>query len=389
MLFFDPFPNITPVRIAYMRNEYASSNADVYAVSFDLGKMNPDSFSYSSWLLWRKKRLKEELLILSCDLMSADRKYVGLKMTDALRIVGVGKKETFIDILKTMGEVENATFFQKASPFRYVGGDFLFFETSSRNISSEGWVIESTDQGVIWTPYWDIARSQALYEQIPRTATSVRVVVEKKGFERAGVGSSIRAAVASALPQDEPFSSLDITSLRVVTDEAYRIHEVNADVFSDDLAFIRTHLKDLVSLDLSESRFYDDTIPRSAFDSSLNIEYAYNLPKGYLQRLTHITLPNTVKSVDAYAFRKLRALSRIELPHVTHIGAQAFEECVSLDAVVAPKTQRLEQGAFFGCKSLIGKGLKMPKLKSMNVLAFLDSGITSQDAAPLKMIDRW
>ena len=347
-----------------------------------LGEFAPDSMPVSTPVGYKFSG-QGVFIIASVDYETPHSLYFGLKNLHQLGSLRSERyKKSFAALIDDIYRSKMLFWYKNANDDLYDGDSTLLYKETLNNVSYAGYEWVNTEAGKKLKPYWDIPRSQALYQQIPREDASVGVVVEKNGLKRAGMGSSIRAAVAFALPQDEPFSSLDITSLRVVTDEAYRIHEVNADVFSDDLAFIRTHLKDLISLDLSKSRFYDDTVPRSAFDSSLNIEYAYNLPKGNLSRLTHITLPNTVKSVDAYTFRKLSALRRIELPHVTHIGAQAFEGCVSLDTVVAPEAQHLEEGAFYGCSSLTIKGLKMGKLKEARSFSFVESGITSLDLPP-------
>lgn len=55
-------------------------------------------------------------------------------------------------------------------------------------------------------------------------------------------------------------------------------------------------------------------------------------------KLSSITLPNTVKKIDTYAFWQCYALSTITIPeNVTSIGFRAFDTCGSLATVVLPK----------------------------------------------------
>ena len=236
-------------------------------------------------------------------------------------------------------------YFRSSDTLLLVNGGGLLY-------SLEGWVLISSDRELRLQPYWDAARAQRILDALPRTDESVTVIVESRGEKREGMGSSVRAAVANALPGDVPFASPDITKMTVYSNNDYRLHEFNADVFGDDLCFIRTTLKNLEHLDLSRALFYGDTIPRSAFDSSKNVEYAFRLPKGDLTKLARIDLPPSIVSVDAYAFRNLTALNTIDLPNVKSIGSEAFEGCRLLATVDAPKVQKVGAGAFFACDSL-------------------------------------
>ena len=221
------------------------------------------------------------------------------------------------------------------------------------------------------TPYLkpDLTQAQRVLSSIARYPDSVGVWVEGDGKSYSGRGNSVSAAVEGIYAKNKITSS-DIRFLKITTQKDYRLHEINAAVFSDDLAFIRTTLGNLEHLDLSRARFYNDTVPRSALDCSKNVEYAFNLPKGNLPKLERVDLPPVV-SVDWYAFRHLPALKNINLPNTRHIADQAFEGCVSLRAVNAPKLETLGQGAFFHCNAL--KGLVFPRLKSIKRYALSPS----------------
>lgn len=68
------------------------------------------------------------------------------------------------------------------------------------------------------------------------------------------------------------------------------------------------------------------------------------------KKLSAITLPDTVKKIDAYAFWQCYALSTITIPeNVTSIGFRAFDTCGSLATVVLPKNvPSIGEGAFYG-----------------------------------------
>ena len=75
---------------------------------------------------------------------------------------------------------------------------------------------------------------------------------------------------------------------------------------------------------------------------------------GWCTELTAVTLPATVRSIEADAFYGDAALTAIDLPSgLTGIGMNAFSNCTSLRAVSLPAAlTRIGQSAFSGCTAL-------------------------------------
>ena len=71
-------------------------------------------------------------------------------------------------------------------------------------------------------------------------------------------------------------------------------------------------------------------------------------------RLTSITIPDGVTSIEAYTFEDCIALTSVTIPNsVTNIGAYAFCECESLASITIPESvERIEAYAFYGCTNL-------------------------------------
>lgn len=66
-----------------------------------------------------------------------------------------------------------------------------------------------------------------------------------------------------------------------------------------------------------------------------------------------ITLPSTVKTIDAEAFEDCSNLKAINLEGVESIGRSAFEDCTALDKVLlTEKTIEIGEYAFYGCNAL-------------------------------------
>ena len=330
------------------------------------GEFYPDSYESLVLATYFRRSQMPFVLVASVD-KHANNGYVGV-----FDILEYEPSIRNIPSKKLLGLSASHKLFKNTNEDLYDGGQRLFSKMFSMEILclSNDWEIIKTPQGRRLRPYWNEERARKIFHAIPRNSTSVTAVVQKGTQRIVGIGSSVRAAVVSALPGDVPFISPDIEQLTVITNGDFRLHEINAAVFSDDLAFIRTTLGNLEHLDLSQARFYNDTVPRSALDCSKNIEYAYNLPKGNLPKLERVDLPPVV-SVDWYAFRHLPALKNINLPNTRHIAAQAFEGCVSLSAVNALKLETLGQGAFFHCNAL--KGLVFPHLMSIKRYALSPS----------------
>ena len=80
-----------------------------------------------------------------------------------------------------------------------------------------------------------------------------------------------------------------------------------------------------------------------------NIQYANDNDK-----LISVKIPNSVKSINDFAFYNCTKLKIINIPNsVTSIGGGAFERCKSLTSITIPNSvTNIEKEAFYGCSSL-------------------------------------
>ena len=77
--------------------------------------------------------------------------------------------------------------------------------------------------------------------------------------------------------------------------------------------------------------------------------------------LVSVTLPDTLRELEASAFWGCARLGSIDIPDgVTRIGNGAFEECESLEYIPLPDSlEILGEGVFFGCTNL--KAIDIPE----------------------------
>lgn len=104
------------------------------------------------------------------------------------------------------------------------------------------------------------------------------------------------------------------------------------------------------------------TIKRGAFAgctnlSSITIEPGVTLIEGTAfagTAITSITLPNTVKDLQTYAFSKCKKLTTVKFPvGIKKISENLFEGCESITSVVVPSTvTEIGSSAYSGCKRL-------------------------------------
>lgn len=75
----------------------------------------------------------------------------------------------------------------------------------------------------------------------------------------------------------------------------------------------------------------------------------------WCERLTSVTIPNSVTNIGQEAFRACRELTNVEIPNsVTSIGAYAFSQCRSLVNIMIPNSvTNIGDAAFAYCKSLM------------------------------------
>ena len=73
-----------------------------------------------------------------------------------------------------------------------------------------------------------------------------------------------------------------------------------------------------------------------------------------MNKLTTVTIPNSVTGIGYGAFRDCSSLTSVTIPNsVTSIGSSAFSDCISLTSIIIPNSvTRMEWGAFIGCTGL-------------------------------------
>ena len=110
------------------------------------------------------------------------------------------------------------------------------------------------------------------------------------------------------------------------------------------------------------------------YDSRNNCNALIETATNTLLRGCNITvIPNTITSIENYAFSGCSCLATIDIPNsVRKIGESAFYDCSGLTNIVIPKSVKSIAGStFFGCSSLIS--IEIPKsVKSIGNYAFYE-----------------
>ena len=82
------------------------------------------------------------------------------------------------------------------------------------------------------------------------------------------------------------------------------------------------------------------------------------IEKGSLQRYRgtdiHVIVPDGVKTIDNYAFRRYNEIRSVQLPEsVTKIGEYAFQDCIALEQINIPENVKsIGAEAFRNCRGL-------------------------------------
>ena len=154
--------------------------------------------------------------------------------------------------------------------------------------------------------------------------------------------SSLWAETIVSVPQPGTLSALLTTMDKNV--------KINGAINGSDIKYLRQQINNgnITSLNLSDASivsggdaYYEE------FTTNDNIvgECMFN----QCEKLEYISLPNSITYISSKAFSK-SGLKKIEIPDkVSTLGFDAFAYCNALDTVVlGRKTNKLEQGVFFG-----------------------------------------
>lgn len=95
----------------------------------------------------------------------------------------------------------------------------------------------------------------------------------------------------------------------------------------------------------------------------------------YCEKLTSITIPNSVKSIEAYAFSNCTKLTNITIPNgVKSIEQGTFEDCTGLTGIMIPNSVKsIGWGAFKGCTGITNFTIP-DSVTSISSEAFLNTG---------------
>ncbi len=113
-------------------------------------------------------------------------------------------------------------------------------------------------------------------------------------------------------------------------------------------------------------------------------------------KITEVTLPNSLLKIGDSAFYNCSSLTRIEIPaYVTRIGWNAFYNCSHLQSVTfAPNSQieSIEYGTFYGCNSLTN--IEIPsRVKTIGWVAFYNctqlQSVTFESNSQLESIENF
>jgi hypothetical protein len=95
-------------------------------------------------------------------------------------------------------------------------------------------------------------------------------------------------------------------------------------------------------------------------------------------KITSLTLPDTVTSISNNAFLMDTALKTVDIPAAATIGISAFYECAALETVKLPAAATIGSSAFYKCAAL--KTVDLPAAATIEDFAF-------SECAALKTVD--
>lgn len=145
-------------------------------------------------------------------------------------------------------------------------------------------------------------------------------------------------------------------------------------IYADQDGVVRTHITIdsangtyyMKDNQLYEKTDYGDEI--ATFFAALDANKTLTVPNGVVTLpgyvlsaytgVRKVILPESVKTVDSYAFESCYDLETVEMPAVEEIGLRAFHYCHNLKYIKLPRTLKaMGNGAFYECSALAEGGL--------------------------------
>ena len=140
-----------------------------------------------------------------------------------------------------------------------------------------------------------------------------------------------------------------------------------------DFKIMRDYMPLLVDLDISTATIVAYTGHKGT--SNLDTIYVANtIPESALngkKTLTSLLLPESITSIDSYAFSNCTGLTSLKIPEsVSLLGKSAFSGCSGLTSFTIPKLiTNIEAGTFMGCNGLLSMILP-DSLDTIGISAF-------------------
>lgn len=187
---------------------------------------------------------------------------------------------------------------------------------------------------------------------------------------------------------DIPASCVEVESM--IVSSCDNLEEVNlSDAVQKFPGLAVYSSKNLMRINVSEGNQYFKSVDGVLFskDGKTIVRYpmgkddeSYTIPEGVIivgkeafdyAKITSITIPNTVTTIESSAFENCKNIQILEIPNsVITIGSSAFSGCDKLDNVtMSSEVSSIESFAFGSCKNL-RKFYIGAKVSSINKLAF-------------------
>ena len=225
----------------------------------------------------------------------------------------------------------------------------------------------ATDAQITWTTSDEAVATVTEEGLVTAVANGKAVITASAGEKSAVCNVKVSTSIAEINGNE---ATIDLTG---ATNE--QVRQAILEAFNSNV----THfiLKgDYAALALTENNPFKDGIPVETLDLSgvtgwplVNgqsgmPESAFNATN---YRIKEIILPEEIQVIGSKAFSGNESLTKVTAPGVQNIMANAFEDCIALEAVEMPQLTTIENGAFFRAGL---KEIYFPQLTSIGSMAF-------------------